>query len=108
MKARRIFISSVQKELAEERQGLRDYIHLDPLLRRFFEVFLFENLPAADRPANRIYLDEVSRCDIYLGIFANEYVFWQESATFLSHFGNQMCSLPRNGSSEADPFIPNL
>ena len=73
MKTRRIFISSVQKELAGEREGLRDYIRLDPLLRRFFEVFLFEDLPATDRPANRVYLDEVRRCDIYLGIFANEY-----------------------------------
>jgi ATP-dependent DNA helicase RecG len=44
-----IFISSVQKELAAERRALKDYIHGDPLLRRFFEVFLFEDLPASDR-----------------------------------------------------------
>ena len=42
----RIFISSVQKELADERRALKEYIHGDPLLSRFFKVFLFEDLPA--------------------------------------------------------------
>ena len=36
----RIFISSVQKEFAREREALRDYLRGDPLVRRFFEVFL--------------------------------------------------------------------
>ena len=69
----RIFISSVQKELAEERQALKDYIEGDALLRRFFEVFLFECLPATDRRADDVYLDQVDRCDLYLGLFGNEY-----------------------------------
>ena len=38
----RIFISSVQTEFAQERAALRDYLRGDPLMRRFFEVFLFE------------------------------------------------------------------
>jgi len=74
----RIFISSVQKELAAERRALKDYIHGDPLLRRFFEVFLFEDLPAADRRANEAYLAEVDRCHLYVGLFANEYGFEDE------------------------------
>ena len=53
----RIFISSVQKELAAERRALKDYIHGDALLRRFFDVFLFEDLPAADRRADEVYLE---------------------------------------------------
>jgi len=57
----RIFISSVQKEFADERRALRDYLHGDPTLRRFFEVFLFEGLPASDRRADAVYLDEVAR-----------------------------------------------
>ena len=73
MTRRRIFISSVQKELAQEREGLRDYLHADPLLRRFFDVFLFEDVPAADRSAERGYLNEVKQCDIFLGLFANDY-----------------------------------
>lgn len=71
----RIFISSVQKELAAERRALKDYIHGDPLLRRFFEVFLFEDLPAADRRADEVYLTEVDHCQLYVGLFANEYGF---------------------------------
>lgn len=77
-----IFISSVQKELAAERRALKDYIHGDQLLRRFFEVFLFEDLPASDRRADDVYLDEVDRCGVYLGLFGNEY--GPESAEGLS------------------------
>ncbi|MDI6815815.1 MAG: DUF4062 domain-containing protein [Actinomycetota bacterium] len=69
----RIFISSAQKEFAEERRELKAYLHGDPLLRRFFEVFLFEDLPASDRRADSVYLDEVDRCDIYVGLFGQDY-----------------------------------
>ena len=71
----RIFISSVQKELAAERRALEEYIQGDALLRRFFEVFLFEDLPALDRRADEVYLDQVDRCSIYLGLLGNEYGF---------------------------------
>ena len=68
-----IFISSVQKELASERRAMRDFIRTDALFSQYFNVFLFEDLPAADRRADETYLDEVSASGIYLGIFANEY-----------------------------------
>lgn len=73
MKSIRVFISSVQKELAEERAVLRDYLRNDPLLRRFFEAFLFEDVPAADRRADELYLDEVAAAEVYVGLFGNEY-----------------------------------
>ena len=63
-----IFISSVQKELAEERHAVKVFIENDPLLRRFFTVFLFEELPASDRRTDAVYLVDVDRCAIYLGI----------------------------------------
>ena len=70
----RIFVSSVQKELAEERRAVKDFIIHDPLLSRFiWDVFLFEDIPAGDRKPDDIYLDEVEQCDIYLAIFGNEY-----------------------------------
>ena len=69
----RIFISSVQSEFSRERGALRDYLRGDPLLRRFFEVFLFEDAPAADRRPDDLYLDEVERCDLYVGLFGNAY-----------------------------------
>ena len=44
------------------------------MLQRFIsEVFLFEDLPAKDRRADEVYLKEVERCDIYLGLFGYEY-----------------------------------
>ena len=69
----RLFISSVQKEFAQERAALRDYLRGDPLLRRFFEPFFFEDVPAADRRADEVYLDEVGHCDVYLGLFGDTY-----------------------------------
>jgi predicted HTH transcriptional regulator len=68
-----IFVSSVQKEFAAERQALKEYLRGDPLMRRFFDCFLFEEQPAADQRIDQCYLDEVDRCDIYLGMFGNEY-----------------------------------
>lgn len=71
----RLFISSVQKEFSSERAALRDYLRGDALMRRFFEVFLFEDVPAADRRADQLYLEEVQHCDVYVGLFGNEYGF---------------------------------
>jgi ATP-dependent DNA helicase RecG len=73
MKKSGLFMSSVQKELQEERRAIRDFIQGDPLCRRYFSVFLFEDLPAIDRRADDVYLEEVDRCDIYVGLFGNEY-----------------------------------
>ena len=69
----RIFISSVQAEFAQERAVLRDYLHSDPMMRRFFEVFLFEDVPALDRRPDELYLDEVEHCDLYVGLFGSDY-----------------------------------
>ena len=69
----RIFISSVQTEFAQERKALRGYLRGDPLMRGFFEVFVFEDVPASDRRPDEVYLDEVRRCDLYVGLFGREY-----------------------------------
>ena len=69
----RIFIGSVQREFAREREQLRDFLRGHPLMRRFFEVFLFEEVPASDQRPDRVYLDEVDRCDIYVGLFGRDY-----------------------------------
>ena len=78
MKPLRIFISSVQKEFALERAALRDYLQGDALMRRFFAPFLFEELPATDRRMDAVYLDEVARCDLYVGLFGDDYGFEDE------------------------------
>lgn len=73
MKPIRIFISSVQKELAAERAAIRDFVRGHRLFRKFFEVFLFEEVPAADVRADEMYLEELGQCDLYLGIFGMDY-----------------------------------
>ena len=69
----KIFISSVQKEFKEERKALGAYLRGDALLSRFFEPFLFEELPASDHRTDDVYLAKVEDCDIYIGLFGNEY-----------------------------------
>ncbi len=70
----KIFISSVQREFTQVRRDLKAFLLGDAVLRRFVaEVFLFEELPARDQRADEVYLEEVERCDIYLGIFGYEY-----------------------------------
>lgn len=69
----RIFISSVQKEFAQERKALAEYIRKDAILGRFFDVFLFEEVPAQERAADDVYLKAVDGCDIYLGILGRTY-----------------------------------
>ena len=36
-------------------------------------MFLFEDLPASGRRADQVYLKEVDCCDVYVGLFGNEY-----------------------------------
>ena len=70
-----IFVSSVQKELADERRAVKAFVEGDALLRRFFRVFLFEDLPATDRRVDEVYLAEVDRCEVCVGLFGNDYGF---------------------------------
>lgn len=70
----RVFISSVQKELAPERRAVKEFILHDPFLSRFIgDVFLFDDIPASDRKPDDIYLVEVEQRDIYLVILGNKY-----------------------------------
>ena len=70
----KVFISSVQKEFQQIRKDLKAFLLGDAVLHRFIsEVFLFEELPAKDHRADQVYLDQVKRCDIYVGIFGYEY-----------------------------------
>ena len=75
MKKLKVFISSVQKEFADERQQLFTYLNSDPLLGLFIEPFLFEKLPAASQRTDTVYISEVAKCDVYIGLFGCEYGF---------------------------------
>ncbi|RQW77634.1 MAG: DUF4062 domain-containing protein [Methanothrix sp.] len=81
----KVFVSSVQKDMEKERQALKAYLKDDALLCRFFDVFLFEDLPAADRRADAVYLNEVGACDIYVALLGNEYGRADESGLSPTH-----------------------
>ena len=73
MKRIKIFISSVQSDFAQERAMLGQYISQDALLGKFFETFLFEDVPANAASPQQVYLSEVEMSDIYLGLYGNRY-----------------------------------
>lgn len=68
----KIFVSANQKELKEERIAVKEIILDNLTLRDFFDVFLFEVLPAKGSSAESTYLKEVDKSDIYLGLIGNE------------------------------------
>src|SRR5574344_2607578 len=74
MGMKRIFVSSVQREFAEVRRLLKRYIARNPAYRRLFETFIFEeDVISMDRRVDEVYLEELRKCDIYLGLIGNEY-----------------------------------
>lgn len=69
----KVFISSVQCEFAKERRQLCNYIRNDSLLGRFFEPFIFEDMPASEVSAQKAYLTQAAECHVYLGILGTQY-----------------------------------
>lgn len=69
----KLFISSVQREFERERREIAAYIRQDAVMGRFFEPFLFEELPAKDVSAQQAYLTEVADTEVYLGLFGVDY-----------------------------------
>ena len=71
---KRIFISSVQKEFADVRRILKRYVSKNPAYRRLFDAFVFEeDVVAADRRTDEVYLAELAKCDIYIGLIGKDY-----------------------------------
>lgn len=73
MTKRGLFISSVQREFAAERRAIKTLVERDPVLSKFFDVFLFEDLPPRNQRPDEVYLAEVDRCDVYVGLIGNDY-----------------------------------
>lgn len=68
-----IFVSSPQAEFAHERKELCYFVLTDPYLKQFFDVFLFENLPANRQNPQQNYRRKVRECELYLGLFGKTY-----------------------------------
>ena len=69
----RVFISSVQNEFVEERALLYDYIKQDALLGQLFDPFIFERAEAKSQTTQKVYFEQVERCDIYIGLLGEKY-----------------------------------
>ena len=74
----RIFISSVQVEFAEERIALHRYVHEEMLLSQYFDVFVFENVPAKGQSPKEVYLQEVEQAAVYLALIGEQYGYEDE------------------------------
>lgn len=73
-----LFISSVQKEFANERKSLVDYINTDVLLGSFFIPFIFEEIPANTASVQEVYVKQVIQSDIYIGLIGEQYGYEDE------------------------------
>jgi ATP-dependent DNA helicase RecG len=69
----KVFISSVQKELRQERIAVGSYLATDDFLRACTVPRIFEDYPQPLRPNPKAYLDLLRNCQIYLLIVASEY-----------------------------------
>lgn len=69
----KIFVSANQKELRDERFAVKEVITGNATLCGFFDVFLFEDLPAKGKSAVTTYLKNVTDSDVYVCIIANRY-----------------------------------
>lgn len=67
----KVFISSVLKELMNERLAVQEAITESELLGRHFEVEMWEGFPPMAVPSRNAYLEKLNECDIYIGLFGN-------------------------------------
>jgi predicted HTH transcriptional regulator len=73
MKKRRIFVSSVQKELEIERVALAGWVSSDQQLADVCDIVLFEKEPLTGKRISKPYLACLTTCDIYLLLLDCEY-----------------------------------
>ena len=69
----RIFVSSVQKELENERIAVSSFIATDPFLQNHCTPILYEFEPASPDKALEGCLHALDSCDIYLIVIWREY-----------------------------------
>lgn len=82
---KRVFISSVQKELEIERLAIAGLITADPFLTQYLEPVLFDQEPISGRKASKPYLDCLDTCQIYLLLLNKEYGCLQGSFSATHH-----------------------
>lgn len=96
MKKRKIFVSSVQKELEVERVFLAGQVSSDTQLAELCDVILFEREPLSGKRIRKPYLECLKTCDIYLLFLDCEYGHPPEpiSATHEEYRFARDCGMP--------------
>ena len=69
----KVFVSSVQNELATERLAIVEMASEDTFLRENVQIVRFEDLPAETEPVSEGYLNKLDECEVYIGIIGNSY-----------------------------------
>ncbi|MDR3290671.1 MAG: DUF4062 domain-containing protein [Methanobrevibacter sp.] len=69
----KIFISSNQSEFEVERREIKNFIENDPLYSNYFKVFIFEDVPASGISPHEIYIEELRKSDIFIGLIVRNY-----------------------------------
>ncbi len=92
----RVFISSVQKELASERLALQILLTTDPFLQQHTRPVLFEREPQPLRPDAQAYLKLLDKCQLIIVILGKEYgdLYGDLSATHHEYRRSQELQLP--------------
>jgi ATP-dependent DNA helicase RecG len=78
---KRIFISSVQKELEVERVAIAGAVSCDAELSNICEVVLYDKEPLSGQRITKPYLNCLDTCDIYLLVLDREYGHIVESVS---------------------------
>lgn len=69
----KIFVSANQKELHNERFAVKEVVNGNEAMRNYFDVFVFEDLPARGIAPSKEYLKQVGNSNIYMCIVGQEY-----------------------------------
>ncbi len=64
----KIFVSGNQNELKNERLAVKEVVKDNSVFERFFDVFLFEDVPASSQRPDLTFINEVKDSDIFIGI----------------------------------------
>src|ERR1044072_1918822 len=92
----KVFVSSVQKELENERIAISSLITTDPFLMQHCEPVLFEYEPVPSRKQSKPYLKALDGCQVYLLLISKAYgnLDGQRSATHHEYRHAQKSNLP--------------
>lgn len=69
----RLFVSSTQKELGNERLTILSLVTTDPFLLNHYEAILYEYAPASPKKSVNECLEILDSCDVCLSIVGKEY-----------------------------------